>query len=133
MLIFIIMETVQTSTRTATLFQRLGGEEKVRKIVKDVLDKNLNNPVIGHHFKNVDMAKLNERVFEFFSMGTGGPHTYSGRDMRTAHSGLNISEDDFERANLDTILALKDNGVQDREINEVISILDSMKQEVIRR
>ena len=51
--------------------------------------------------------------------------------MRSAHSGLNITEDDFQRSNIDTILALKENGVGDQEINEVISILDSMKRDVI--
>lgn len=126
------METVQNATKTATLYQRLGGEAKVRKIVKDVLDRNFNNPVIGHHFQKVDMDKLNERVFEFFSMGTGGPHQYTGRDMRSAHSDLNITEDDFDRGNTDMILALKENGVADQEINEVIGILDSMKRDVVR-
>lgn len=126
------MEAVENSTKTATLYQRLGGEEKVRKIVKDVLDRNYNNPVIGHHFKKVDMNKLNERVFEFFSMGIGGPHQYTGKDMRSAHSDLNITEDDFDRANNDMILALKENDVADQEINEIISILNSMKGDVVR-
>lgn len=126
------MERIQNATTTATLFERLGGEAKVRKIVRDILNKNLNNPIIGHHFKKVDMTRLNQMVFDFLSMGTGGPHHYSGRDMRTAHAGLNITEDDFQRANIDTILALKENEVGDAEINEIISILDSMKGEVIR-
>jgi|SRR5688500_5751971 hemoglobin len=126
------MENVQTTTKTATLYERLGGEEKVRKIVRDVLQKNLDNPIIGHHFQKVDMEKLNQLVFDFFSMGIGGPHKYGGRDMRTAHAHLNITDDDFQRANIDTILALKENGVADAEINEIISILDSMRGDVIR-
>ena len=125
------METTQKITKTASLFERLGGEEKVRKIVNDVLDRNYDNPLIGHHFQKVDLNKLKQLVFEFFSMGTGGPHQYSGRDMRSAHNGLNITKDDFERANLDTILALRENGVGEAEINEVIGILDSMRRDVI--
>jgi len=78
------------------------------------------------------MKKLKQLVFEFFSMGTGGPHTYSGRDMRTSHTGLNISEDDFEWGNLDIEQALEENGVGEAERNEVIAILDSMKRDVIR-
>jgi len=123
---------VQTISKTATLYERLGGEEKVRKIVRDVLQRNLDNPIIGHHFKEVDMEKLNQLVFDFFSMGIGGPHKYTGRDMRSAHSHLNITDDDFQRANIDTILALKENDVADAEINEIISILDSMRGDVVR-
>ena len=77
------------------------------------------------------MIKLKQLVFEFFSMGTGGPHQYSGRDMRTAHTHLNISDDDFERANHDTLLALEMNGVGEAERDEVIAILDSMRNDVV--
>ncbi len=125
------METITATNQKASLYERLGGEEGVRKIVNDILERNLNNPVIGHHFQKVDMNKLKQLVFEFFSMGIGGPHTYTGRDMRTAHTNLNISEEDFLRANYDTLLALEKNGVGEAEKNEVIAILDSMKNDVV--
>ena len=125
------MDTVTTNNNPATLYERLGGESGVRKIVDDVLDKNLSNPEIGHHFQKVDMNRLKQLVFEFFSMGTGGPHQYTGRDMRTAHMNLNITEEDFLKANHDTLLALEENGVGERERNEVISILNSMINDVV--
>jgi truncated hemoglobin YjbI len=100
------MDTPVTNTQKLSLYERLGGESGVRKIINDVLDRNFNNPMIGHHFRNVDMDKLKQLVFEFFSMGIGGPHKYTGRDMRTTHAGLNISEVDFSEANKDTLLAL---------------------------
>ncbi len=96
-----------------------------------MLDKNLNNPAIGHHFQKVEMNKLKQLVFEFFSMGIGGPHQYTGRDMRTTHINLNITEEDFLRANHDMLLALEENGVGQDERNEVIAILDSMKNDVV--
>ncbi len=114
-----------------TLYDRLGGEPGVRKIANDILDKNFNNPLIGHHFRSVDMGKLKQLVFEFFSMGTGGPHQYTGRDMVTAHTGLNISGKDFLIANDDVLQALDENGVGQAEKEEVIAILDSMKADVI--
>ncbi len=127
------METTIPITQKATLYERLGGEAGIRKIVNDVLDKNHNNSLIGHHFQNVNMNRLKQLVFEFFSMGTGGPHHYTGRDMLTAHTGLNISEADFQIANQDTLQALKENGVGEAEINEVITILNSMKEDIVRK
>ncbi len=125
------MDTTTATNQKPTLYERLGGEPGVRKIVNDILDRNLNNPAIGHHFQKVDMNKLKQLVFEFFSMGIGGPHIYTGRDMRTAHINLNITDEDFLRANHDTLLALEDNGVGEAEKNEVIAILDSMKSDVV--
>ncbi len=77
------------------------------------------------------MKNLKQLVFEFFSMGTGGPHQYTGRDMRTSHAGLKINEEDFQKGNLDVLLALEENGVGEAERNEVIAILDSLKQDVL--
>ena len=125
------MEKVQKKSKAASLYEWLGGEAKVRKIVNDILDKNYNNPHIGHHFPKVDMKKLKQLVFEFFSMGTGGPHRYTGRDIRASHAGLNLNEDDFQRGNLDIEQALKENGIGETERNEVMAILNSMKRDVI--
>ena len=120
-----------TNEKTS-LYERLGGEQRVRKIVNDVLDKNFNNPAIGHYFQSVDMAQLKKLVFEFFSMGTGGPHKYTGRDMVTSHADLKIREEDFRIANEDTRSALEENDVEEPVINKVIAILDSMKGDVVR-
>ena len=125
------MDNTSTVSPKPSLYERLGGEQGVRNIVNDVLDKNLNNPLIGHYFQKIDMDKLKQLVFEFFSMGRGGPHQYTGRDMLTAHTGLNIKEEHFQIANNDTIQALEENGVGEEEINEVITILDSMKGDVV--
>ena len=51
------------TTSKSSLFERLGGEAKVRKIVNDVLDKNSANPLIAHHFSNVDMKGLKQKTF----------------------------------------------------------------------
>ena len=120
-----------TTTQKPSLYERLGREQKLRKIVNDILDKNFNNPEIAHYFRNTDMNKLKQLVFDFFSMGTGGPHTYTGRDMRSSHTSLGISEKDFNIGNEDVLKALQENGVAKAEIDEVIGILDSLKGEVL--
>ncbi len=129
-----IMKTEESTTKkVATLYERLGGEAGLRKIVNDVLDYNAANPRIGHYFQNMSMSmdQLKESVFNFFSMGIGGPHQYNGKDMVAAHKGLDLSARDFDLANDDTIEALQANGVPQAEIDEVISILDSMRGDVI--
>ncbi len=125
------MDNAATTTQKPTLYERLGEEPGVRRIVNDTLDKNSNNPLIGYHFRNIDMDKLKQLVFEFFSMGTGGPHKYTGRDMRTSHTGMNINEQEWVSATDDTIWALDTNEVGQEEKNEVIAILESLKGEIV--
>ena len=120
-----------TTRQTQSLYSRLGGESGVRNIVNDVLDKNSSNPLISHHFRNSDMGKLKQLVFEFFSMGTGGPHKYTGRDMRSSHTGMKITEEEWATATDDTISALDANGIGHQEKDEVIAILESLKGEIV--
>ena len=124
------META-TVTQKVSLYERLGGEHVVRKIVNDTLDKNLKNPLIGHHFQNIDMDNLKRLVFEFFSMGTGGPGQYTGRDMPSSHKHLKLTEQDYQSSNSDLLEALRENGIPEPEQKEVIALLDTMKADVI--
>ena len=114
-----------------SLYVRLGGEQGVRNIVNYVLDNNFNNPLIRHHFQHVDMNRLKQLVFEFFSMGTGGPHQYTGRDMQMAHAKIGLTGNDFNIGNDDMLKALKDNNVPQADIDEVMAILNSMKGDVV--
>lgn len=125
------MNESTTTSPKLSLYERLGGEPGLRKIVNDILDKNFNNPLIGHYFRNIDMGKLKQLVFEFFSMGIGGPHQYTGRDMRSSHAAMKISDEDFESGNDDVLQVLEENGIGEAEQNEMIAILNSMKGDVV--
>jgi len=117
---------------SATLFDRLGGSDRLALIVDDIVDNHLKNPKVRTRFENVDQRKLRKLALEFFSAGTGGPHTYSGRDMVATHKGMNISEEEFVAVIDDILLALDQNGVGETEKAEVLSILWSLKNQVIR-
>ncbi|WP_373395897.1 group 1 truncated hemoglobin [Algoriphagus halophilus] len=123
--------STQASHSNQTLYQRLGGEMKLKIIVDDVLDKNASNPMIAYYFEKIDMDRLKLLVFEFFSMCIGGPHSYSGRDMRTAHTGLNITDEEWDSGTEDTIWALDKNGVDPSTRDEVIAILETMRGDIV--
>ena len=60
------------------------------------------------------------------------PETYTGKDMLSAHRGMNISNDEFVGVIDDVLAALAKNGVGKGEQDEVLSILYSMKGEIVR-
>jgi hemoglobin len=127
------MET--TTTAVATLYQRLGGRPRIETIVNDVVANHLANPVIAPRFAALDaerLAKLKGHALDFFCMGSGGSEQYAGRDMRTAHKGMNINEQEFVAALDDILGALDKNGVAQQEKHEVLAILYSLKGDVVR-
>jgi hemoglobin len=116
----------------ATLYERLGGRERIQAIMSDVVDLHLRNPVIRTRFAKSDVAALKRHGTEFFVTGSGGPGSYQGRDMRTAHAGMNISEQEFMAALDDILTALEKHRVGQAEKNEVLGILYSMRGEIVR-
>ena len=61
-------------------------------------------------------------VTEFFISGSGGPDVYKGKDMRTAHQNMNISDNEYMAAVDDVMAALDKNGIGQREKEEVLFI-----------
>ena len=69
---------------------------------------------------------------EFFGAGSGGPETYTGKDMMTAHKGMNISEQEYLAVIDDVMEALSKNKVSDDAVKDVLAILYSLKSQIIR-
>ena len=117
----------------ATLYERLGGEERVKQLVTDAVDNHYRNPVIRVRFEAIkDRAVAERRLFEFMCAGSGGPQTYTGKDLVSSHKGMNISEQEFIAAIDDMLAAMTKNGYDQTEKNDVVAILYSLKGDVVR-
>ncbi len=114
----------------ASLYERLGGGDKIREIVADIWTNHTSNPLIKNRYAGSDGDKVKQVVWEFFCAGTGGPQQYSGEDMLTAHRGMNISDEEFNAVTDDVLAALDKNNVGKKERDEVLVILYSMKGEI---
>lgn len=121
-----------------SLYENLGGAEGISVIVDDIIDRHLENEKIKHYFlalkENPEyFEQFKQHVKDFLGAGTGGDSEYKGRDMQSAHKGLNLSESDFLEA-IDDILYVVDSHKVDRvSRNELLAILYSMKDAVIKQ
>jgi hemoglobin len=116
-----------------SLYERLGRREGIERITRSILKMHLANPLIKTRYENSeDLAGVERRVVEFFCAGAGGPESYTGKDMRTTHRGMNVSEQEFVAVIDDALAALEENGIDPATRNEVLAILWSLKNEVIR-
>jgi len=116
-----------------TLYERLGGADGITQLVSDAVDEHLGNPLVKTRFENAeDIDHAKRMSVEFFSVGCGGPGTYSGKDMLTAHKGMNISEQEYMAVMDDIMAAMDKNGIGEDEKKDVLAILYSLKSEIIR-
>ena len=121
------------SQTTAPLYERLGRREGITRITKDMMAIHLANPLVKARYENSqDLARVERRVIEFVCAGSGGPETYSGKDMLSTHRGMNISEQEFVSVVDDAMAALVKNDIDLPTRNDVLAILWSLKGEVVR-
>lgn len=122
------MEQIQLS-----LYERLGRHEGITRIVHDVMAAHLANPLVKARFENIrDLDHATQMAVEFFCAGSGGPQPYTGRDMLSAHRGMNISEQEFVSVMDDIVGALRKSDVDEPTRGEVIGVLWSLKEQIIR-
>ena len=114
-----------------SLFERLGGTEGITNIASDVVDNHLANKTIATRFAKSDIPKLKNAAATFFISGTGGPNVYKGKDMLAAHQGMNISAVEFMAVLDDALSALKKNNIEQREQEEVLFVLYSMRSQIV--
>ena len=118
---------------TTTLYQRLGGADGIARLVDDVIAAHLVNPIVKTRFENIkDLDNTKKMAREFFGAGSGGPETYTGKDMSTAHKGMNISEQEYLAAMDDIVGAMEKNRLSEDAKKDVIAILYSLKDGIIR-
>lgn len=117
----------------ASLYERLGGEERIRQLALDLVANHYRNPLIKTRFEQIkDRAAFERHVTEFICMGTGGSQSYSGKDVLSAHRHMNINEQELVAAIDDLVAAMTKNRYEPTEVNEMVAILYSLKGDVVR-
>jgi len=116
---------------STSLFERLGGTEGITSIANDTVDNHLANKAIAVRFAKSDVSALKNAAATFFITGTGGPNVYKGKDMLAAHKGMNISALEFMAVLDDALAALEKNKIGQREQEEVLFVLYSMRSQIV--
>ena len=121
---------------TKSLFDRLGGSSGIEGIVDEVASRHLENPVINARFRPFleqpqKLQELKVHLARFLEMGSGGPPRYTGRDMKSAHRGMNISAAEYMAATDDIVAALAQVGVDEQTRKDVLAIVWSLKGDII--
>ena len=117
-----------------TLYERIGGEAAVNAAVDIFYRKVLTDYRINRFFDNVDMEKQAAKQKAFLTMAFGGPHSYTGEDMRKSHAhllkkGLDDSHFNVVVENLGATLT--ELNVPQELINEVVAICETTRNDVL--
>lgn len=115
----------------ASLYERLGKKPAISAVISDMTlfisqDERINGFFIGANIERIN-AQLTEQICE----GAGGPCKYTGSDMYTLHTGMNITEAHFNALVDDLKKSLNKHGVPLKEQQELFTLLGSMQKDVV--
>ena len=114
-----------------SLYERLGGHERILALTTDIVRRHRENEPIKHLLEGVDDAKLAGHVADFVAAGTGGDVVYKGRSLQASHADLHLTDADFLAAGGDIIAAMQAADYGQNEIDEIVCILVSLKDQVV--
>ncbi|MGH1471658.1 MAG: group I truncated hemoglobin [Cellvibrionaceae bacterium] len=117
-----------------TLFEKLGGAPAVDAAVDIFYRKVLSDDRIADYFDGVDMAEQANKQKSFLTMVFGGPNSYEGKDLRSAHAGMKGLSDIHVDAVIENLGGtLAELGVAEDLIAEVAGIANSVRDDVLNR
>jgi hemoglobin len=119
-----------------SLWDRLGGQLAVKAVVHDFVAAAATDPKVnfmrGKPLPDAEgIAKLEDKVVEFISSATGGPLKYTGKDMVAAHTGMNITNEEFDALAGHLVATLKKFNVPEKETNELMTIVGSTRRDIV--
>ena len=114
-----------------SLYQRLGGKEAITAVVDDFIGNVAADARINKRFANANIPRVKMLLVEQICAASGGPCTYTGRDMTTAHTGMNIQSAEFDALVEDLVKSLDKFKVPEREKGELLGALGGMKPAIV--
>jgi hemoglobin len=117
-----------------TLYKRLGGREGIALVVADFVTNMAGDSRVNARFKDMkgpEIEKLKSNISDQICDATGGPCSYVGRDMKTTHKGMKITEAEWNATVENLVKAMDKHKVGAKEKSDLLGALAPMKADIV--
>jgi hemoglobin len=105
----------------------------IDRIIDDFVGRITTDPRISERFKGANLVRLRFELKAQVCYLTGGPCTYTGKDMKTAHAGMDLKNLDFNALAEDLQLAMDKERVSFPAQNRLLAKLAPMQRAVVTK
>jgi hemoglobin len=136
--LMLVAVTTASLAKEKTLYDRLGGKKAIVAVVDEFVGRVAADTRINGFFKDTagDPARLaafKGKLVDQICEASGGPCKYTGKDMKTAHAGMGITEADFNALVEDLAGALDKFHVATEDKNTLLGVLGPMKKDIVEK
>ncbi len=117
-----------------TLYARLGGYDAIAAVTDDLLPRLMSDPQLARFWKHRGadgLRREKQLLVDFLCASAGGPLYYVGRDMKTSHKGMAITESDWHVFTAHLKATLDAFKVPATERAEVLAFVESTKRDIV--
>lgn len=119
-----------------TLYERLGGYDAIAAVTDDFLGRLVKDPQLARlfvGFSDDSKQRIRQHTVDFLCKATGGPCVYHGRDMKTVHTGVGITESDWQVSVKHLHATLDKFKVPQPERQEVLAAISDLKSDIVEK
>jgi len=114
-----------------SLYERLGGVDAITAVVGAIVDRQMKDDRLNQKFARTNVDRLSKEFVDLICQATGGPCTYTGRDMTEAHHNMGVTSGEFQAFVEDVVAVLDDFKVGKAEQDELLSTLAPLQGEIV--
>ncbi|HEY0375731.1 MAG TPA: group 1 truncated hemoglobin [Pyrinomonadaceae bacterium] len=119
-----------------SLYKRLGGYDALAAVTDDFIGRLVADKSLGRFFGGASddsKKRIRQHVLDQLCAATGGPCLYVGRSMKTVHTGLGITEEDWNVAVKHLTDTLDKFKVPKPEQDELFKIVGTLKADIVEK
>ena len=117
-----------------SLYERLGGYDSITAFANDLLPRLQSDSQLGRFWQNRGndgIAREKQLLIDYLCACAGGPMYYTGRDMKTSHRGMKISESDWSIFLQHAGATMEALQVPKQERDEIVAFVSSLKTDIV--
>ena len=117
-----------------SLYDRLGGYGGIAGFTDDLLPRLQGDSQLGRFWHNRGddgIAREKQLLIDYLCANAGGPMYYTGRDMKTSHKGMKISENDWSAFLGHAGATMKALQVPQQECDDIAAFVLSLKDDIV--
>ena len=117
-----------------SLYERLSGYDGISIFVDELLPRLAEDSQLGRFWQNRGddgIAREKQLLIDFLCSSAGGPMYYTGRDMKTTHKGMKISESDWSIFMNHAGATMKTLQIPQQECDDVVAFVLSLKDDIV--
>lgn len=133
-LFILIFTNLNNAHAQESLYKRLGGYDAIAAVSEEFIYKLATNPQLKKFTVGLSadsQRKLRQHLVDFICSATGGPCLYTGRDMETAHTGLNITKEEWNIGAGLLVETLDKFNVPAKEKEELLGAVSSLEPKIV--